>query len=218
VQFWSLLEEAFGDRVATGSQAVGAHNLLNFGRQRQSSPDWEDIETPTPANGDATSPDDDLGADDDELEAPVRTGKDLLRGGKRSAPGKTPAPKRSKREPISSQNSSALNNIAQQISAANSQREREYLQREKEIQERRPSWKRAWEVIQECYKTEWAKLTPGALGCLQLVLSQCPANLSAQGSNVTYADLILAIGNDKRRDKYAHKVFKLATELQGNED
>jgi hypothetical protein len=195
---------------------------LDFGRQRQSSPDWEEIETPEHGDTPATAPpasastspeapatpgvDGDNGVDDDDLETPVRVGRNLLKG-KRSATGKTPAPKRAKKEPISSQNSSALSNIAQHMLASNSQREMEF-------QERRPSWKRAWELIQDSYKMEWAKLMPGTLGCLHLVLSQCPANLSAQGSNVTYADLILAIGNDKRRDKYVRKVLKLATELQ----
>jgi len=214
VPHWSLLEEAFGYRLVT-------HNLMDFSHQRQNSPDWDE-EGGTPVDGDSPasvlptfftsiSPsisrgsgadddhDDDDDDDDDDLEAltslPTR---------KRSAAGKTSASKRAKREP------SALGIIAEQLLAAN-------LQREREFEERRPSWKRAWEVIQDSYKTEWAKLSTGALGCLHLVLSQCPANLSAQGSDVTYADLILAIGNDKRRDNYVHKVLKLATKFQEEE-
>jgi hypothetical protein len=139
------------------------------------------------------------------LEAPA-----TLPRRKRSATGKTPAPKRAKGDPTSCQNISALSDIAEQLLAAN-------LLREEEFQERRPSWKRAWEVIQDGYKTEWAKLRPGALGCLCSVLSQCPVNLSMRTPNVSYADLILAIGNDKRRDKYVRKVLKLAARLQEEE-
>jgi len=232
VPHWSLLEEAFGDRMATGSQAVGL-SLVDSGRQRRNSPGRDEergaqVDGDTPATAHipvASTPpstfatpvvrelrepgtDDDHDPDDgdDELEAPVS----LPSRRKRSVTGETPAPKRAKGGSTSCQNISALGDIAEQLLAAN-------LLREAEFQERRPSWKRAWEVIQDSYKTEWAKLTPGALGCLCSVLSQCPDNLSARASNVTYADLILAIGNDKRRDKYVRKVLKLATRLQEEE-
>jgi len=221
VPYWSLLEEAFGDRIATGTLAVGDHNVL-----RQSSPDWdetqEDENTPATAprapaastspSGSATPvtvADNDHDTDDN-VEASVRTGRNLLRG-KRSATGKTPAPKRAKREPASSQHNSALDNIAQQLLTANSQRETEF-------QERRPSWKRALELIQDQYKTQWVRLAPGVQGNLHLALAMSPASTNTQGSsNVTYADIILTIGSDKGRDKYVYKVIKSAIELQGDE-
>jgi hypothetical protein len=182
------------------------HNLLDFGPRRQSSPDWEERQvdgatpgsTPpsrpaTPVTG-ATRPDDDRDTDD-ELDTPVRAGRNLLRG-KRSAAGKKPAPKRAKKEPTSSQHNSALGNIAQHLLAANSQREKEFLQREREFQERRPSWKRAWELIQDNYKTEWAKLAPGALGCLHLALSQSPTNSCSNNATLSLPLAVIREGTD----------------------
>jgi hypothetical protein len=220
----------FEDRIANGSGAVGPHNLLDLGHQRQSCSEWvlgiAQVDYPPAtapaASGTSTSPsafatpaarepatDDDDDNDTLETQA-VGTGSSLLRG-KRSATGETPALKRAKKVPVSCQYSLALGNIAQQLSVANSLREREF-------QERRPPWKRAWEVIRDNYEIEWAKLTPGALGCLYSVLSQCPINLIRHGSTATYADLILAIGNDKRRDKYVFKALKLATGASGGRE
>jgi hypothetical protein len=227
VSNWRLLEEAFGDRVATGAHAISSTNLLSS-RDRPESGDDDDvfrddqdeIETqlpvsewpPTqgpsqrPSKRSSKRPAADSDTNSDDLDAPLRAGRKVL-GGKRPAAGKTTsAPrKRVKKEAAtSSRNATALASIAEHLGASLSQR----------ISEARMPWQRVVDLIQAEYSKPWGKLSAGALVQLPGVLQKTPPKFRGQGVELTYADLILQFnGKDSRRDKIVLRAMKDASEL-----